>query len=165
MTAIAAAAMRVRTMADGSLRIEVEVSPMDAQAAFALFGKPGTQMGLAALKDGYGAASSDPNPMESHQIKTEPPKPPIGPLCKLAVQWCKEEDFQLWCYQNWLDMRVSVPERWFVSRDGACADYVRAQCLGIKSRRMLDEDKNAAFYFHERIREPYMEYLIDKDAQ
>ena len=58
MTAISAAAMRCRTMADGSLRIEVEVEPNDAQAAFNLFGKPGAPMAIAALVVGHAAVEA-----------------------------------------------------------------------------------------------------------
>jgi len=42
-------------MADGSLRIEVEVEPGDAQKAFALFGVPGAPMAIAALVVGHAA--------------------------------------------------------------------------------------------------------------
>lgn len=38
------------TLADGTLRLVVDVEPRNAQAAFALFNSPGTAMALAALK-------------------------------------------------------------------------------------------------------------------
>jgi hypothetical protein len=37
------------TLADGTLRLVVDVEPRNAQAAFALFNSPGTAMALAAL--------------------------------------------------------------------------------------------------------------------
>ena len=49
MSVISATSISCRTMADGSLRIVAEVSTIDAQAAFALFGLPGQPMALAAL--------------------------------------------------------------------------------------------------------------------
>jgi hypothetical protein len=120
MTAIQAAAMRVRTMADGSLRIEVEVEPNDAQSAFAMFGRPGARMAIAALKDGYGAKSDKP---ESEKL---------GPLALSAVQVCKNPVFQKWAgkYSGWEDP----------------ADCIKQMCK-IGSRRELDTNPEAARLF------------------
>lgn len=82
--AISAAAMRCRTMADGSLRIEVEVEPCDPQRAFAMFGMPGAPMALAALVPGY-AAAGEPEP-----------EPRGGALAKLAGRWCAMPEFLRW---------------------------------------------------------------------
>lgn len=40
------------TMVDGSVRYTIEFGPLDAVAAATLFGMPGTEMGVVALKDG-----------------------------------------------------------------------------------------------------------------
>jgi len=53
MTIIEAASVNVKTLADGTLRVSMDVEPRHAQAAFALFGAPGTPMALAALKKSY----------------------------------------------------------------------------------------------------------------
>ena len=82
MTAISAAAMRCRTMADGSLRIEVEVEPGDAQKAFALFGMPGAPMALAALVVGHAAVKE--------------PELKGGPLSKAAAMLDGNPDFIEW---------------------------------------------------------------------
>lgn len=49
-TVIEGATARVSTLADGTLRVTVDVEPRDAQNAFLLFGVPGTAVALAALK-------------------------------------------------------------------------------------------------------------------
>ena len=43
--------VRSQTMADSSLRIVIDVSPADMQAAFRLFGSPGTGVALARMMD------------------------------------------------------------------------------------------------------------------
>jgi hypothetical protein len=47
--AIQGATARISTLADGTLRLTVDIEPRDAQAAFRLFGSPGTAVALAAL--------------------------------------------------------------------------------------------------------------------
>lgn len=143
--AISAAAMRCKTMADGSLRIEVEVEPRDAQTAFAMFGKPGAPMALAPLVPGYAAKSDEPKP--------EPPKG--GPLAKLAGLWCGNPAFQRW-------LKLTYPERWEDARseypifadDSLAAEVVRRIC-GVESRAELDHNEEAAEAFHLHIRVPF----------
>lgn len=47
---IEASSVRCQTLADGTLRMTVEIEPRLALAAFILFRSPGTAMALAALK-------------------------------------------------------------------------------------------------------------------
>lgn len=156
MTAIAAAAMRCRTMADGSLRIEVEVEPNDAQAAFSLFGKPGAPVALAALLPGYVAAAKnmpDPDPDKlSPPPKEGPPKG--GVLAQLAGRWCQEIRFTDWLQSEqgplWDACEGSPPLR--------AAELIRRLCF-VRSRAELDHDAHAATIFHHRIRLPYAEHL------
>jgi hypothetical protein len=49
MHAIEGATARISTLVDGTLRVTVDIEPRDAQAAFRLFGTPGTAVALAAL--------------------------------------------------------------------------------------------------------------------
>jgi hypothetical protein len=49
-TLIEATSVAMKTLADGTLRIVVEVEPYRALDAFALFRAPGTVMALAAIK-------------------------------------------------------------------------------------------------------------------
>lgn len=47
---IEATSVKCNTLADGTLRITVEIEPFNALAAFTLFRQPGTVMALAAIK-------------------------------------------------------------------------------------------------------------------
>lgn len=138
MTAISAAAMRCRTMADGSLRIEVEVEPRDAQQAFALFGMPGAPMALAALAVGH-ASVKEP----------EPVKPKGGERAKWVAMRCNEPEFQAWIKTRWPDITRMIDSR-LNARDAA-ASIVRTAC-NIDSRAELDADPHVSEWFDDNIR-------------
>lgn len=144
MTAISAAAMRVRTMADGSLRIEVEVEPQDAQQAFALFGRPGAPMALAALAVGH-AAVQEP----------EPEKPKGGERAKWVAMRCAEPEFQAWLAQKFPQQAFGY-DKWTPAKDVA-AGIVREVC-GVTSRAQLDADKYAPHRFDVLIRKAWAEH-------
>jgi hypothetical protein len=135
MSAIEAASVGVRTMADGTLRLSLDIEPRHAQAAFALFGAPGTPMALAALRP----ASSKP----------EAPKG--GPLAQWVAMRCQEPHFQAWLYRQ-------DRERWIAAAgedaEEVAANVIRAIC-GVDSRAELDSNPEAAARLHKLIREPY----------
>ena len=142
MSAISAAAMRVKTMADGSLRIEVEVEPADAQAAFALFGRPGAPMALAALVEGH-AAVKEP----------EAEKPKGGERARWVAMRCAEPEFQRWLLRTFPEYGgVS----WASLQEGA-AQMVRDIC-GVSSRAELDADTYVAQQFDTLIRKAWQEH-------
>jgi hypothetical protein len=150
MTVIEAAAMRCKTMADGSLRIEVEVEPRNAQAAFALFGAPGRAVALAALKDGSGAVEP------RHEPQAEPAKKG-GEWAKLAGMWCNDPDFWAFCNQN------------FTADSPMChADHaalsLRVRCC-IQSRAELDHNPEALELFQIHFRRPFMKWMISRGIQ
>ena len=140
--------MRCRTMSDGSLRIEVEIEPKDAQAAFLLFGRPGAPMALAALKEGYAAASDEPE-------EREPEKPKGGVLSQWAATRCAEQSFQEWMAREfagkWKDGWNAPAER--------CAYVIRAICQ-IRSRAELDHNEYSANIFREQIMTPWQKHCI-----
>jgi len=68
----------------------------------------------------------------------------VGPLCMLAVKWCRDPEFL-----NWLAMD---------SEKGA-ASCVKVVC-GIESRKELDTDPAAAERFHSLIRGPFSKYQL-----
>lgn len=139
MSAIEASSVGVRTMADGTLRLSLDIVPRHAQAAFALFGAPGTPMALAALK----VASSEPQP--------EAPKG--GTLAQWVALRCQEPAFQAWLMAEyparWLDAVADDPEE-------RAANVVRSIC-GVKTRAELDSNATAAARLHAHIRTPYKE--------
>lgn len=138
MSIIEGAAMRCRTMADGSLRIEIEVEPRNAQAAFALFGAPGRAVALAALKDGAAKVA-------------EPEKPKGGEWAKLAGMWCADPDF-------WAFLNQTYPDDDYVGSAEHAAMAVRVYC-GIESRAELDQNSAALHLFKTHFRLPFMEWM------
>lgn len=52
----------VKTMADDTLRITIDIEPRHAQAAFAMFGMRGTPVAVARLTPEAAVAESQPNP-------------------------------------------------------------------------------------------------------
>jgi hypothetical protein len=136
MTAIEASSVRVSTMADGTLRVVLDVEPRHAQDAFRLFGSPGTPVALAALVDG----AQEP----------EPEKPKGGPLAKLAGQWCSERMFI-----DWANSHSAIT----IDSSQSAAAWLRATC-GVASRVELDHNPAAAERFHRYVRGPYSKYLV-----
>lgn len=139
MSAIEASSVGVKTMADGTLRLSVDIEPMHAQAAFALFGKPGQPLALAALKP----ASSEP----------EADKPKGGTLAQWVALRCQEPAFQAWLKDQyltrWLEAGESDPEE--------CAAAVVRSICGVKTRAELDSNATAAARLHAHIRTPFKE--------
>lgn len=139
---IEGASVSVKTMADGTLRLTIDIEPRNSQAAFILFGAPGRAVALAALKDGAGAAQ-----------QPAPPKPRehLGDLCYRAVQWCKEPQF-------WAFLNISFTGDHVDSEAGA-AELLKFVC-NVDSRKELDTDADAARLFSQHIRGPYQQYLL-----
>lgn len=138
MSAIPAASVNLKTMADGTLRISFDIEPMHAQDAFRLFAAPGTPAAIAALHTGYAAASE---PIEKQKG---------GPLSKLAGMWCGDPEFWTWLETDPLNACHSAT---------GAASIVRDLCE-IESRADLDHDAYAAERFNRLIRGPYSKHLI-----
>lgn len=68
-----------RTMADGSLRITVDLSPMDAIGAFTAFGTPGSAVAIARITNEVAVEESRPK-------ADKPVKGPYGEYAKKLVQ-------------------------------------------------------------------------------
>ena len=138
MTAIAAVSRTVKTMADGTLRLTVDIEPMHANEAFALFGAGNVPMALAALVPG--------TPMP------EPKEPEIkgGELARLAGMLINNQRFQSYMAETYnLDGSLTVML--------ACDKALKEVCE-ITSKKELDSNKSAAFRFHSWIRQPFLEW-------
>ena len=48
------------TMADGSLRVQIDINPKDTQKAFRMFGSPGSAVALARLQDDVAVEADRP---------------------------------------------------------------------------------------------------------
>jgi len=141
MSVIEAAAVSVKTMADNTLRLTVDIEPRHAKAAFALFGERGTAVALAALK-----AAHEPD----QAPQPEPETIKGGELSKWAAMRCQDPAFRAW-------LATQGPSRQDWNTTDGAADTIRAICH-ITSRAELDHNKAAAAIFNERIRRPWLEH-------
>lgn len=159
MSAISATSRTCKTMADGTLRLTVDIEPNSAQMAFQLFGMPDVPIALARLTQDASIQAK-----QSETIDSEKPKG--GALAKLAGQWCS--------YGTFFDFIRPVYDR-LMGGDGSgygdidfigegmkksefCRHAILVIC-NVESRAELDHDPIAAEAFHRLIRLPYSQYL------
>ena len=149
MSAMEAASAGVRDLADGSLRITIEFSPLVAKQAYALFGARGTPLAVVALKEGFAQAK-----------EPEAPKEKVGPLCLLACQWCADERFQEWVRKTTKTVFAVTGNdgRLTTARGEEESKRFICQQCEVDSRKQLDHPE-AAEKFHRLIRKPYTAYL------
>jgi len=97
---------------------------------------------------------------------------PVGPLCRLAAQWCKDAEFQRWLWDAHdgtvdavINAMPAAPAAEFgdATTTDVAARVVRMLC-GVQSRRELDTNPNAGRSFHKLIREPYHHYLHEGEG-
>ena len=148
---IEGASVSIKTMADGTLRLTVDIEPRNAQAAFALFGAPGRAMALAALKDGSGAIPDAVIPASD--------KPKGGEWAKLAGMWCADPDF--W---EWASRFRHHGVLWKIDNKDVAGSLVRAMCE-VSSRVELDHNEPALAKFNRHIRMPFMAWMKEQGIQ
>lgn len=141
MTALSGAFVKMGTMADGTVRVTIDLDcTLSALAALNLM--PGTPLALARLTNEAGTAAIQPEP----EPAPEPPKG--GALARLAGMWCADPEFQKWVARRF--NRV-------VTCDTDAALIVRHEC-DVASRAELDSNPGAAQVFNVIFRLPYMAY-------
>jgi hypothetical protein len=146
MSAIEAVSRNVKTMADGTLRLTVDISPVHAQDAFSMFGMPDVPLALARLSIQASQA------IAQQETIAKEPKEPLTGLALLAVQWCQEPNFWKWANElNGME---------FIRSESQAKDFVTSVC-GIESRKELSANTQAAAQFQQEIRAPYMQFLRD----
>ena len=138
MSAIPAASVSLKTMADGTLRFTFDIEPAQAQDAFRLFAAPGTPVAIAALQVGYAAAK-----------EPEPPKEQIDQIALWLVMRCKEPEFWQWLHTD-LAYTVSSEEE---------AGHAVKHILGVSSRKNVSSNPEALECFHSYIRKPFQAWL------
>jgi hypothetical protein len=134
LTVIAATSYTSRILVDGTLAMTIHIEPSLRDAAIALFGAPGSEMGIAALKTAKAA-----------------PAPKGGELARWVAMRCQEAAFQRWAQEQfpkeWAYAKGDTPTAW-------AASVVRDVC-GIESRAELDSNEAAAKRFHALVRKPF----------
>lgn len=128
MTAISGTRRAMREMADGTIRVQIDIDPSCRKLFQEMFSDIDMPVALAPLRANF-----------KESVPTDD-KPKGGELAKLAGQLCNNPEFQ-----KWLGARTA---------DDA-AKSIRDRC-GIQSRRDLDHDPVAAQSFHDYFRKPFM---------
>jgi hypothetical protein len=147
MSAIEAVSRNVKTMADGTLRLTVDISPVHAQDAFSMFGMPDVPLALARLK------IESTQEMAQEETIAKAQKEPLTGLALLAVQWCQEANFWKWANElNGMEL---------IRSESQAKTFICEVC-GIDSRKELNTNTQAAAQFQQEIRGPYMQWLRDK---
>lgn len=132
--AIEFATVGTKTMADGTLRLTVDIEPRDALAAFTLFRSPGTAGAVAAIRPAPGPA---PEPEPAAPMKG-------GELSRVAAIMCKSVGF--------FEFVSSL-----VDDTAEASSFMLCQICGVDQKRELDHNPGAATRFHELIRKPWLE--------
>ena len=149
MSAIPAASVNMRTMADGTLRVTFDIEPNQSQDAFRLFAAPGTPVAIAALQVGYAAKSVAEIPVSE--------KEPIGPLCKWLVIRCGEPEFWAWLNAE------GAPSADTITNEAEASEVVKF-LLSVESRKEIDGNSKNEEYFHRAIRHPYQKWLVRRSG-
>jgi hypothetical protein len=147
MDAIEAVSRTVKTMSDGTLRLTVDISPINAQDAFKLFGSPDVPLALARL-----TVESSKKRAQAEIVND---KPKGGFLSQWLAMRCNEKEF--W---EFMESRVFVASGMpvYIESFDSCDDEVKA-FLEIKSKTEIDNSPAVEKRFHEQIRLPYSKWL------
>lgn len=143
MTVLQATFVAVKTMADGTPRITLDMACTMAELA-ELGLIPGTPYAIARLTPEAAQQAAQQQTIE--QAPAEEHKG--GALAKLAGMWCTDPEFQAWIAGRWNYDGVDS--------EGA-AELIRQECR-VRSRAELDHDEKAAMRFQELIRLPFMAF-------
>jgi hypothetical protein len=132
MNAILGTFVSIKTMADGTPRITLDMQCSLADVA-AMNLIPGVPFGVARITK------------EASVAPVEPPKEKPGPLCVMACNFCADPLFI-----EFMDCHFSH------CTTEAHAKKVLCEVLGLSSRRELDSDSKKADAFHSLIRKPFL---------
>jgi hypothetical protein len=125
----------MKEMADGTLRVQIDIDPRFRAAFFAAFGQIDMPVAIAPLVADF------------EKRAPEPEKAKGGPLARLAGMWSNEQEF------------------WNFSDSGnaeEAAEWIREICL-IESRAELDNSLVAKQNFEKFVRGPYMKYRAQRN--
>lgn len=132
MTAISGTRRAMKEMADGTIRVQVDIDPTCRAQFLSMFPNIDMPVALAPLRADFEQAA--PRPVIGQRKG--------GELAKFAGRVCAEPDF--WPIAG----NAQSPEQ--------AAEWIRKTC-GITSRADLDHDQRAAAIFHKEVRQPWAE--------
>jgi hypothetical protein len=160
MNAVSGTRRAIKELVDGTIRLSVDISPVDRKAFFDLFPDIDMPIALAPLVDDFDRRTVEIQP-EPGVVEPDPmtDRPKGGPLAKLAGILCADPAFQEWLakeYESLWNVAVRL-----TGEDGADGEFVAAWVVrhicDVESRAMLDHSSDAAECFHDKIRKPWTE--------
>ena len=144
MSAISGTRRAMKEMADGTIRVQVDIDPGCRGAFLSLFPNIDMPVALAPLVADFERRAPEPEE-----------KPKGGELARVAGMFTNDSDFHDWLSNT----DNSLPDAcfsWTVDAWKEYADkFIKAQC-GISSKVELDHSATAAASFHERVRRPFV---------
>lgn len=129
----------MREMADGTVRVQIDIDPRFRSLFFELFGTIDMPVALAPLVADF------------EQKEPVAEKPKGGALAKLAGMWANEPEF--WEWMKSIDH--------YAEDAGDAAAFMRAQCV-VQSRAELDNVPEAKTRFDMFIRGPYAKWRAQR---
>jgi hypothetical protein len=144
------------TLADGTLRVKIDIEPADAEAAFKILGMPGSPIAIARLETGTATVAPTAEATPTAEPETHHP-PKGGPLAKLAGQLCQQSVFRAWLWNAFPSAFEAAMAESHGNKEEAAAIVIRSLC-GVESRAEIDSNHEASTRFHRLIRIPYANY-------
>ncbi|MGZ3235766.1 MAG: hypothetical protein ACXU8A_00150 [Burkholderiaceae bacterium] len=135
MSAILGTFVNIKTMADGTPRIVLDLQCTLADVA-SMGMIPGTPFGIARITN---EASVTPQP------EVAEPKTKAGELCIMACNFCKDPEFWKWISATHYQCTLEETAKEFI-----------LEGCDVDSRKELDTDPIAAAHFHNEIRRPFL---------
>lgn len=160
MNAVSGTRRAIKELADGTIRVQVDIDPQYRADFFRMFPEIDSAVALAPLVDDFDRQPVEIQP-EPGVVEPDPmtDRPKGGPLAKLAGILCADPAFQEWLakeYESLWNVAVKL-----TGEDGADGEFVAAWIVrhicDVESRAMLDHAPGAAQDFHDKIRKPWME--------
>jgi hypothetical protein len=136
MTAISGTRRQYKEMADGTLRVSIDIDPSFKTQFLEMFGSIDMPVALAPLHPDF------------EQPKEEE-KPKGGPLAESAGRLCETQTFRDFLKERYF---YSWLANEFLTPSGSAAEVVREICK-VESRAEIDHKEVAAKRFHELMRE------------
>ncbi|UIY58124.1 hypothetical protein [Burkholderia cepacia] len=141
--AISGTRRAIKEMADGTIRVQIDIDPRFRSTFWALFPNIDMPVALAPLEANF----------EQQEPKQEAQKG--GALAILAGRLCADERFHEFVENTYGRVWTTT----YPNED--IAQWMREQC-GIDSRAELDHNEAAALRFHQVIRGPWQKYCQQK---
>jgi len=164
MNAISGTRRAMKELVDGTIRVCIDISPVDSAAFHKLFPSIDMPVALAPLIVGAMPELDPPKHGTVIDVTGEGDPSKIGPLCLLACKWCDDKEFLNYLLNADLHAKVITPPI-LISDPVLPDEYAKKTILftcGIKSRKELDTNPEAAERFHKYIRIPYAAYLTER---